>query len=43
MNDKKPRCSDTGFLEWVDRIILRIPVLRWQSWQAVIVLEDPVK
>lgn len=30
-------------LEWVDRIILRLPVLRWQSWQAVIVLEDPVK
>ena len=30
-------------LEWVDRIIFRLPVLRWQSWQAVMVLEDPVK
>ena len=30
-------------LEWIDSIILKIPVLRWQSWQAVIVLEDPIK
>lgn len=30
-------------LEWIDRIMLRTPILRWQSWQAVIVLEDPVK
>lgn len=30
-------------LEWFDRAILRVPILRWQSWQAVIVLENPVK
>lgn len=30
-------------LEWVDRILLRLPVVRWQSWQVVIVLEEPVK
>jgi len=30
-------------LEWIDRTILRAPFLRWQSWQAVIVLEEPVK
>ena len=30
-------------MEWIDSIILKIPVLRWQSWQAVIVLEDPIK
>ena len=30
-------------LEWVDRVVLSIPVLRWQSWQGVIVLRDPIK
>jgi ubiquinone/menaquinone biosynthesis C-methylase UbiE len=30
-------------LESIDSIILKIPVLRWQSWQVVIVLEDPIK
>ena len=30
-------------LEWIDRALLGIPVLRWQSWQAVIELRDPIK
>ncbi|MEN6473031.1 MAG: class I SAM-dependent methyltransferase [Syntrophaceae bacterium] len=30
-------------LEWLDSIILKIPLLRWQSWQAVIELENPMK
>lgn len=30
-------------LEWIDHIILKIPFFRWQSWQAVILLEDPIK
>jgi len=30
-------------LEWLDRILLSVPLLRWQSWQAVIILEDPLK
>jgi ubiquinone/menaquinone biosynthesis C-methylase UbiE len=32
-----------AILEWVDSIILRLPILRWQAWQAVIELYDPIK
>jgi ubiquinone/menaquinone biosynthesis C-methylase UbiE len=30
-------------LEFMDRLLLSVPILRWQSWQAVIVLRDPIK
>lgn len=30
-------------LELVDSVVLRLPVLRWQAWQGVIELSDPIK
>ncbi len=30
-------------LESIDDILLRLPILRWQSWQAVIELRKPIK
>ena len=30
-------------MEWVDNFLLLIPGLRWQAWQAVIELRDPIK
>jgi ubiquinone/menaquinone biosynthesis C-methylase UbiE len=30
-------------LERMDAILLKLPVLRWQAWQAVIELGDPIK
>lgn len=30
-------------LEWMDAVLLSVPVLRWQAWQAVIELRDPIK
>lgn len=32
-----------SILEWIDRAVLSIPLLRWQSWQVVIELQDPIK
>ena len=31
------------FLESVDRILLKLPLLKWQAWQVVFVLSDPIK
>ena len=30
-------------LEWIDQILLKMPVVKWQCWQAVIILENPKK
>jgi len=30
-------------MEWVDKLLLKVPVLRWQAWQAVIILSEPKK
>jgi ubiquinone/menaquinone biosynthesis C-methylase UbiE len=32
-----------GVLEAVDGVVLKLPILRWQAWQAVIELYDPIK
>lgn len=32
-----------ALLESIDSILLKIPVIRWQAWQAVIELLDPIK
>lgn len=32
-----------GFLEFIDSLLLRIPLLRWQAWQMVFVLTVPKK
>ena len=32
-----------SLLEFIDQAILSTPFLRWHSWQAVIILEDPIK
>ena len=29
--------------EWVDDILLRLPFIKWQAWQAVFVLSGPKK
>lgn len=31
------------FLETIDRIVLRFPFVKWQAWQVVIILEEPLK
>jgi ubiquinone/menaquinone biosynthesis C-methylase UbiE len=31
------------FLESVDEILLKLPVIQWQAWQAVIELHNPIK
>jgi len=31
------------FLEFADSVILKLPMVRWQAWQAVIELYEPVK
>jgi len=31
------------FLEWIDKALLAIPGLKWQCWQVVIELRDPIK
>lgn len=30
-------------LEVIDNIVLKLPLVRWQAWQAVIELRDPIK
>lgn len=30
-------------LEWLDDVVLKIPGVKWQAWQAVIVLSEPKK
>ena len=30
-------------LEIIDRIVLKIPIVKWQAWQAVFILSDPIK
>ena len=30
-------------LESIDAILLKLPIIRWQAWQAVIELRDPIK
>jgi len=32
-----------GFLELMDSILLKLPILKWQAWQIVFVLSKPIK
>ena len=32
-----------NFLESLDRLILKVPVLKWQAWQVVIELSEPIQ
>jgi hypothetical protein len=31
------------FLETVDNIFLKLPILKWQAWQVVFILSEPKK
>ena len=32
-----------SFLEIIDQLFLRIPIIKWQAWQAVFILSGPKK